>query len=101
MLSNINPSHATATAHQQINQQYKLFPNPNDGSFVIQQYILDNSQVKIDIFDALGRNLYSKELQFANTKCQLNFNNYPPGLYLLEITDNQNKISRVKFVVNK
>ncbi len=65
--------HSAPSTSQKVNseQQYRLYPNPNDGSFVLQQYNQDNEPVKVKIFDALGRVIYSVEIQFNNTKSQL------------------------------
>jgi len=83
------------------NQNYSIHPNPNDGNFVLLQYIPDNEPVKIRIYDEIGRSIYNQDLQFSNSKGQLNLVNYVPGIYLLEITDGKNRIFRFKFVINK
>jgi hypothetical protein len=80
-------------------QSYKVYPNPNDGNFVMQQGIQDNEPVRVKIYDALGRNVHKDEVQFENLKSKLNLNNLSPGMYVLEIADSKNRIFRYKFVV--
>jgi hypothetical protein len=95
---NTNPSiHQTTTD----NQRYSIYPNPNDGNFLLQQFVLDNNPVQIKIFDAIGRNIYSDEMLFTNAKGNLNMSNYVSGMYLLEISDSKNRVFRFKFVINK
>lgn len=82
-------------------QNYKIYPNPNDGNFALQQYIEDTGLMKIAIYDAVGRNAYKNSHSFINNKCDLELKNYPPGLYLLEITNSKKQIFRCKFVISK
>ena len=90
-----------AIVSQESEQHYTLFPNPNDGSFTLQQTIADINAVGVKVYDEIGRLIYSDKLQFAYTRANMNIGNYAPGLYLLEIKDNQNQIFRFKFVKDK
>ena len=67
----------------------------------LKQYFYDNDPVKVGIFDALGRYLYNEELLFVDFISQLNVNNQPIGIYLLELTNSKNQTFRFKFVINK
>jgi hypothetical protein len=49
-------------------QSYKAFPNPNEGNFVLQQYLQDSGVVKVDVYDAVGRDIYQNELVFILCK---------------------------------
>jgi len=80
-------------------QQYQLFPNPNDGNFIIRQYVPDNEPVAIEINDMLGRGIYKAKLQFVQAKSVLNLNSVVPGIYLLKLTDSHGTQFMFKFVV--
>jgi hypothetical protein len=82
-------------------QAYKLFPNPNDGSFMLRQDITDATPVSITVKDVLGRSVFTQEVQFSNTTAQLHLGNLPAGVYLLQIADSNRKISNFKFVIQK
>ena len=79
-------------------QSFKLFPNPNDGNFVIQQQVVDNTLIRVAIIDAMGRNIYDESLQFSGGIGRLKVGNIDPGLYLLELIDNNGRNFKCKFV---
>ena len=82
-------------------QRYKLFPNPNEGNFTLQQMLDDDKPVTAEVTDALGRVLYKQVRTFSNNKLRLALDNVPPGLYLLHITDSSGKMFNFKFVIAK
>jgi hypothetical protein len=82
-------------------QKYLLYPNPNDGSFVIKQTIANTSPVSVSIKDVFGREVYSKDIQFMGSTSQLTTANLSSGVYMLQITDTDQKISNFKFVIQK
>lgn len=82
-------------------QQYWLFPDPNDGSFVLQQQLDDNNPVSLEVLDAAGRVVYKNARAFTDKKMMLQIENAPPGLYLLELVDSKGKRYTLKFVVAK
>ncbi len=82
-------------------QKYTLLPNPNDGSFVLKQAIMDEQPVNIEIWDAVGRSVFKGQLQIADATVQIRMSNSQPvsGLYLLQITDSKGQQYRIKYVV--
>ncbi len=82
-------------------QRYQLYPNPNNGTFVLQQYVADDKPVRVRIYDVTGRSVYSNDLAFAGNRSELNAGDIPPGVYLLEVKDSRNRVFRFKFVVTK
>jgi hypothetical protein len=83
------------------NQAYKLFPNPNDGSFMLRQNIAEATLVSMTVKDVLGRSVFTQEVQFSNSTAQLHLSNLPAGVYLLQIADSNRKVSNFKFVIQK
>jgi hypothetical protein len=82
-------------------QQYKLYPNPNNGSFIIRQSTADITPVSVTIKDVLGRGVFTQSIQFNGGISQLQLSNLPAGVYILQITDANQKISNFKFVIQK
>jgi hypothetical protein len=80
-------------------QGYSLQPNPNNGNLSITQKVADNSPVKVQVWNATGVIVYSKNGLFENGKMQVHLQNSLPGLYLLQLTDNFGNSFIRKFVV--
>ena len=67
---------------EELNINYTLFPNPNEGVFVIELYKKLNT---ISIFDIKGKLILNKELPAG--KSTINIGN--PGFYYIEINTNE------------
>ena len=96
-----NPSATITKTLDYGGQRYTLFPNPNDGKIVLQQYVADGEPVKTEIYDIVGRVLFSENLIFDQKLSHLQISNAPPGMYLLQITDSKNRMFKFKFVIQK
>jgi hypothetical protein len=82
-------------------QQYQLYPNPNSGSFILTQSIAENGNVGVSVKDVLGRDVYSGNVLFVSGRSQLKLDNLTSGVYLMQLTDSNQKVSNFKFVVEK
>ena len=80
-------------------QQYILYPNPNDGNFILQQGVADDEPVQAEVWDVTGRVLYKDKLQFTDLNAKMRVVNAVPGMYLMQLTDSKGQIFRFKFVV--
>jgi len=80
-------------------QQYKLFPNPNDGNLTLIQLIADTQPVNIEVLNATGVSVYNITLSFENAGTQLNIPDKVPGLYLIHLTDSKGRKFMLKFVI--
>ena len=72
---------------------FKLYPNPNLGTFKISFTLENNDEVKISIFDYSGRNIYNKSYQ--NTILfdqELQLDTIASGVYFINI---QNRASKM------
>lgn len=78
---------------------FSLSPNPNNGSFAIKFESDSVNPINVEVFDIRGRsifqNLYNATNQFNE---QINLNNVQSGLYLVNVTNGQKKITK-KIVV--
>ncbi len=81
------------------NQQYSLLPNPNKGTFIIQQFLKDIQPVRAVVMDELGREVYYNELQFVNGSANISIGNPVPGVYLVRLLDWHGRIFTLKFIV--
>jgi hypothetical protein len=68
---------------------------------MLRQDITDATPVSITVKDVLGRSVFTQDVQFTNSTAQLQLGNLPAGVYLLQITDSNRKISNFKFVIQK
>ncbi|WP_298878607.1 T9SS type A sorting domain-containing protein [uncultured Polaribacter sp.] len=75
----------------------KTYPNPTNGSFTIQLNNIENAS--ISIYDVLGKKVFQK----TNVKESLelvNHNRFETGVYLIKVTDNNQKVYYNKLIVN-
>ena len=72
---------------------FKLYPNPNLGTFKLSFTPENNDEVKISIFDYSGRNVYNKSYQ--NTILfdqELQLDTIASGVYFINIQNGDNKM---------
>jgi hypothetical protein len=67
----------------EISHKIKISPNPSNGLYSVD-FFEQKSKVKVKLFDLLGKTLWFNEYENIS-KIQLNLNDYPNGLYLLEL----------------
>lgn len=76
-------------------QNVKLYPNPTKGSFTLQ-FEQDQHDAEINLFSITGQLKESRKIHHAaKTSFELN---YPNGIYLLEIVDQNNKKTILKLI---
>ncbi len=83
-----------------LEQGYDLFPNPNNGKITLIQHLAESQLVQAEIWNAVGTSTYKGQLQFAGGKANLQLNNCPPGMYVLQLLDEQGHRYAFKFTVN-
>ena len=78
--------------------ELKMYPNPCKNHSTIEYTLPENGQVTISIFDSKGIELVKlknqKNHQAGNYKINFNINDYPAGLYKVNIMTNGKIISR-------
>jgi hypothetical protein len=99
-------SNPSTTVHVEIvgvedNNQvnFSIYPNPNNGKFVIQMNdeLIDNAN--FELFDAMGNLVYSKVLTNTN-KHDISLKNVAYGVYTVRITSSNNSTTQ-KLVIQK
>ena len=71
---------------------FSLYPNPNNGNFNIQFTSTSSNEVKVNVHDMRGREIYNKSFQnngLFNESLQLN--NVQSGIYLVTVQDGARK----------
>lgn len=71
--------------HEINNQIFTVYPNPTNGDFTISWYDLVSNTVSIELFDASGNILLSK--QGKGTTAMIDSGNLSAGIYFLRVTD--------------
>jgi uncharacterized delta-60 repeat protein len=73
-----------------IQNSFRLYPNPVKDFITIETNSLDNS--KLNIFDVTGQIIFSKELKATSTK--LNISNLPIGVYIFQISNDTGTVTK-------
>ncbi|MCA6437200.1 MAG: T9SS type A sorting domain-containing protein [Bacteroidetes bacterium] len=74
-----------------------VFPNPTEGLFTIENN--SNKQFQsIKIFDALGHELMNKKVD--EKKFSFDLGEYPKGIYLIQLSDVNNRIETKRLIKN-
>ncbi len=80
-------------------QQYTLLPNPNNGNMMLKQSISDEQPVVTEIWDAIGKNIFTQNIVFNSDNYNLQLGNISPGVYIMQLRDGKGNEFRFKFVV--
>jgi hypothetical protein len=88
--NSFNTKNAGGAGISQVNNPFtelKLYPNPNEGSFTLDN--IQSSTVQVQIFDLQGRILYQEQFKQQN---QISINRQlPAGMYFISIADKEHK----------
>jgi hypothetical protein len=69
-----------------------LFPNPNNGSFVLSYDIKNETDVELIMTDIAGRLVYKTSLDILNDLKQINTNDLQSGIYFVQLINQNNKL---------
>ncbi|SFD27308.1 T9SS type A sorting domain-containing protein [Algibacter pectinivorans] len=76
--------------------EVKIFPNPANDSFTMAFKNLN--QVKVQIFDMLGKTVYNNKSLGENLKV-INNGQFKSGVYLIRVVDGANKVYNTKLII--
>jgi hypothetical protein len=84
------------------NPEARFYPNPTKGSSKLEANIKPEEEYKIIIRDINGREVekYNGTTGYNGLNIDLNFNEYKPGIYLLEFQNKETRFSK-KVVIPK
>lgn len=72
-----------------------IFPNPSSEILKVTSKELNNAQIKIDIYDALGKNIFSLPSYISGSP--INISSFKTGIYLIKITGVESSLTK-KFI---
>jgi len=80
--------------------EINLYPNPNNGSFVIESDMLDMKDVILEIFNEKGQLVWNREItdNIGTLHESVDLNEAPAGLYLLRVR-NKSGIINKRFII--
>lgn len=79
---------------------FKIYPNPNKGNFNVQFNSDSGNEIKINIYDISGREIFAKSYQNSGLFSEnLQLNSVGSGVYLVNVTDGDRKEVK-KIVIN-
>ncbi|WOC51387.1 peptidase S8 [Bergeyella porcorum] len=78
------------------NEGLKIYPNPSDGRFVVEAGSGVTS-LKAEVYDMSGKQIYKQD--FRGSKADLNLTQYPKGVYILNLVDNNGKKQSAKLMI--
>ena len=81
------------------NNAYTLYPNPNNGTFIIKQSIADNKSVNLKVYNAIGALVHQSQNSFLNGSLKVNMGQQVQGLYLVCIGDTKARITCLRFII--
>jgi hypothetical protein len=99
-----NSGNATATCNyvsvgvNEINKetnQVKIYPNPADDQITIESETLPIKEVKI--IDLMGKTMYHSMVNQNRSKIDVSY--FTPGIYFVQITDDQKNMANKKIVI--
>jgi endo-1,4-beta-xylanase len=76
---------------------FKVYPNPFEGSFILERIDFNNIPAKLELFNALGAKVYGKELDPVTGQTIVPVSN--PGFYTLRIS-NEKEVQAFKLIGN-
>lgn len=79
---------------------FRIYPNPTSTWITIQPAQKNIVATKLEVYNSLGQ-FIQKEFKFdMNEHIKIDFSDLPDGIYLVNITSNENQLTPVKVIVN-
>ncbi|MDX2249839.1 MAG: choice-of-anchor Q domain-containing protein [Bacteroidia bacterium] len=76
----------------------RLWPNPNNGSFLLESQSLTGRSAAVSVFSLTGQKVYSQQTEFAPARWEIQLPSVPTGIYLLAVESAEGRAS-IRFVV--
>gem|GEM_PF-1532119 len=85
-----------------VNNLFSLYPNPNNGRFIIEGPASGRGSYNLSISNVLGQKVYSQTEQVNGNKLRVEIaaGSLIPGMYFLEIAREGKKVAVKQFVIN-
>ena len=71
-------------------KKFLIYPNPNDGRFVIEYELSEAQETRISVYDQLGNKQFGKEVALTTShREEASLELLPPGAYVVMVNTNQ------------
>lgn len=77
---------------------FVVYPNPSKGVFQLTFTTSFSEKTVYSVYDVMGRKIIEKEVSNESNSFDINLENYPKGMYLLNVTTGETKVVK-KLVV--
>lgn len=96
-----NGSNQRLTQNGQLDggQAYSLYPNPNEGNFVLKQINAEQKTVNLKVYNALGALVYQSQAEFVHGTAKVNMGQRAQGMYLVCIGDADARTVCLRFTI--
>ena len=83
-------------------QELDIYPNPNQGSFVLEISGLESKELDLSVLNSLGQKIYHQTVRVENTNLNHNMNlsSMRSGTYFLKISDKEKVVIKRFLKVN-
>jgi hypothetical protein len=74
---------------EELSEEIKIYPNPNEGSFTIQFGSLDtDKQLSYEIYDVTGKRQQIGQIETSEIQKEIHLNNPNEGIFIIHIYSN-------------
>lgn len=95
---NVNSREVKNKSEGIIDEEIRVYPNPNDGNFVIEMSKEKEGVMQIEISDVRGKIIYKEEKMIQNGKVEIKLE-ATSGVYLVSVTELETKRKKVEKVI--
>ena len=81
--------------------QARLYPNPNNGTFILAYDSKNNAEATVTIVDISGKLVYKSTLDKLDNFTQINTNNLNNGIYFIQISHDKTLLWTDKLIISK
>ena len=81
--------------------QAKLYPNPNNGTFMLAYDLKTNHEATVNIMDITGKVVHTETVDDLNNIKLINTNDLQNGIYFIQISNNKTLLWTDKLVISK
>ncbi len=82
-------------------QNFKIYPNPNNGTIQLDYFIAEEEQGEFSIYDINGRKVLKNMLKGGYNQITISSDNLDNGIYFYQIIANNKAIARNKLIIIK
>jgi hypothetical protein len=79
-------------------QSIKVYPNPGDGLMTVEMPVAENELITLYVFDVLGHEIYSDNIETNNTTFKFDISGLEPGIYYLKIDTGKSQYLHKLFI---